>query len=98
MIEAQERAMKDLTGRVEDLTRKNSELELISISLCRRTHTLVYESENQEERRHLQYLAARGYGNVIQPQMAYRSGGPPKKRRREVSGDDSELSDYKSDA
>jgi len=85
-------AMKDLTGRVEDLTRKNNELELISISLCRRTHTLVYESGNQEERQHLQYLGAWGYGNVI-----WRSEGPPKKRRREVSVDDSKLSDCKSD-
>ena len=78
--------------RIEDLTRKNHELEWTTISLCHRTYSLADRIGNKEDRKHLPYLRARGYGGVLRKQ----------RRRRENGGGTidsiTELSDYQSDA
>jgi hypothetical protein len=81
-----------MEAKVEDLTRKNHELEWITISLCRRTHSLTDRIGSREDRRHQPYLRARGYGDVLQRQMGRRTGGPGKHL---ISAED--LSDYTSD-
>ena len=57
--------VKNLEGRVEDLTCKNHEVEWTVISLCRRAAFLMERSENREERRHIPYMRARGSGKVF---------------------------------
>ena len=84
--------MRELAAWVEDLTRKNHELEWTTISLCRRTHSLSSRVGSKEDRRHLPYLRGRGYGNVIQRQRG------KKGESRDVVDDDVELSDYRSDS
>ena len=84
--------MREMARRVEELTRKNHELEWTTISLCRRTHSLADRVGGREDRRHQPYLRARGYGNVLQRQVGIRSGGVV-----ELKSNNTELSDYSSD-
>ena len=89
--------MRGLVAQVEDLTRKNHELEWTTISLCRRTMSLSHRIGSREDQRHMPYLRARAYGNVLQRQGGRRGSGAPKHRHPEVPGSEVELSYYRSD-
>ena len=91
-MDHQEGVLREMARRVEDLTRKNHELEWTTISLCRRTHFLADRVGGREDRRHQPYLRARGYGNVLQRQVGIRSGGAvkPKDSTTELSDCSSE--------
>ena len=78
--------------RIEDLTRKNHELEWTTISLCRRTHSMADRIGSREDRRYLPYLRARGYGGVLRKQDRRRGSGGG------TVDSNIELSDYQSDA
>ena len=78
--------------RIEDLTRKNHELEWTTISLCRRTHSMADRIGSREDRRHLPYLRARAYGGVLRKQNGRRGSGGG------TINSINELSDYQSDA
>ena len=68
-LEHQVRKLKETTEWVEELTCRNHELEWTTMSLCRRTHSLADRIGDQEDRRHMPYLRARGYGGVFRKQM-----------------------------
>jgi len=81
---------------MEELVRKTHELEWTAISLCRRTCSLADRTGSREDRRHVPYLRARGYGNVLQRQRGRR--GERNTTPEGLTTIDSEvvLSDYES--
>ena len=97
-LEHKDIVMRELAARVGDLARKNYELEWTTISLCRRTHTLADRVGGREDRRHMPYLRARGYGNVMQRQRGRRTGERARPERPAVEDGDVALSDYRSDS
>ena len=81
---------------MEEMIRKNHEMEWTVITLCRRTHSLADRVGSREDQRHMPYLRARGWGGVIRPQMGRRTGTPGRKRPV-VDTIDVDLPDYQSD-
>jgi hypothetical protein len=97
-LEHWEWIIKDLVAQVEDLTCKNHKLEWMMISLCHCTRSIADRISGREDRRHLPYLRARGYGNVLQRQKGTRSGGRAEPGHSAVEDSNVVLSDYRSDS
>ena len=82
---------------MEELVRKTHELEWTAISLCRRTCSLADRTGSREDRRHVPYLRARGYGNVLQRQRGRRGEGNTTPEGSDFVDRDIVLPDYESD-